>query len=290
MNDVIVWGVPSFWIERFPLYLGRHKGCFQKRGISLEIKYFWEGPELAQAVDQGEILIGEMGLPPFFKAFSQGLPTRVIGSSTIQQLDHYLVSLPETKNLVDLKGRKVGILSSGSCDDYFIRFMLKTSSVDPDTEVEIVPLGDSYGHLECFSSVRINAGFLVEPYVSLEESLGLVHVLATVKDYFPSYQWGIIFAREDFLKDNFHLVQRALEAYRESCRAIKEDLEEATVFGAQVFRLKKDIFRRALNRDLDNWELNKQVDREGMENCLRIQKETGSVSLELENQGILHQL
>lgn len=290
MNDEIVWGVPSFWIERFPLYYGRHKGFFEKRDITLKIKYYWGGPELARAVKEGEILIGEMGLPPFLKAFSQGLPARVIGSSTVQQLDHYLVARPEVKSIGDLKGGKVCILSFGSCDDYFIRYMLQASSIDPETEVEIVPLGDSYGDLAFFSSGRIDAGFLVEPYVSLGESLSQVKILATVKDYFPIYQWGIIFARNDFLQDHLDLAQRAMEAYRQSCQAIGENLDEAAAFGAQVFRLKKDVFRRAVYRDMNNWELDARIDHEGMKNCLRIQKETGAVPPELEMRGMIEHL
>jgi len=111
MADQVIWGVPSFWLERFPLYYGRKMGFFQKRGISLKIKYFWGGPELARAVSRGAIELGEMGLPAFCAAFARGSPARIIGSSTIQQLDHYLVSRPEIKNMVDLKGKKIGILS-----------------------------------------------------------------------------------------------------------------------------------------------------------------------------------
>ena len=72
--ELVVWGVPSFWIERFPLYYGRKQGFFEEQGIDLEIRYLWGGPELAAAVSRGEIWIGEMGLPPFLKAYSEGLP------------------------------------------------------------------------------------------------------------------------------------------------------------------------------------------------------------------------
>jgi len=89
-----------------PVYYGRYKGFFQEQGLSVEPRYFWGGPELAHAAEQGQVLIGEMGLPPFLKSFSQGLSARVIGSSTIQQLDHYLVGRPEIERMEDLKGKK----------------------------------------------------------------------------------------------------------------------------------------------------------------------------------------
>lgn len=80
---------------------------------------------------------------------------------------------------------RIGILSPGSCDSYFIRHMLRSCSIDPDTEVDLVALGKAYGRLDEFQSGRIDAGFLVEPFVALGEETGQIKILATVKDFFP---------------------------------------------------------------------------------------------------------
>ena len=292
----VIWGVPSFWIERFPLYYGRRLGHFEKRGIDLRIRYLWGGPELAAAVADGRVWIGEMGLPPFLKACADGLPARVIGSSTIQQLDHYLVARPRIAEMRDLKGRRLGILSAGSCDEYFARSMLRTSGLDPDSDVELVPLGPAYGNIRCFSPSpvaglpEVDAGFLVEPFVAQAERLGWIRILAAVRDFFPSYQWGIILARIDALASNRELIQRAMEGFRASCREIAENPEEAASFGAQVFRIPRDDFRRALLRDLERWELDARLDVQGMGNCLQVQKQLGSVPADLELEGMIAQL
>jgi NitT/TauT family transport system substrate-binding protein len=292
----VVWGAPSFWIERFPLYYGRRRGFFERRGIDLEIRYYWGGPELAAAVNRGEVWIGEMGLPPFLRAYADGLTARAIGSSTIQQLDHYLVARPEISKLTDLRGRRVGILSVGSCDDYFARSMLKASGLDPDADVTLIPLGSAYGDVRCFSPSpvsdipRVDAGFLVEPFVARAERLGRVRILAAVRDYFPSYQWGIILARSDALEHKIELIRKAMDGFRASCRGIVENLEEAASFGAQVFRIPKEDFRRALLRDLEHWELDARLDIEGMENCLQVQREMGCVPADLRLEGMIRQL
>jgi len=294
--EPILWGVPSFWIERFPLYYGRWRGFFRQRGIDLEIRYYWGGPELAAAVSRGEVWIGEMGLPPFLKARCDGLPARAIGSSTVQSLDHYLVARPHISKMADLKGRRLGILSAGSCDEYFARSMLIASGLDPDTEVELVPLGSAYGDVRCFSPSpesglpRVDAGFLVEPFVARGEQLGWVRILAVVRDFFPSYQWGIILARHDALERKIDLIRRALEGFRASCREIIQDPEEAASFGAQVFRIPKEDFRRALLRDLEHWEIGARLDVQGMENCLEVQKRMGCVPVDLRLEGMIEQL
>lgn len=292
----VIWGVPSFWIERFPLYFGRNRGFFNERGIDLEIRYYWGGHELAAGFSRGEVWVGEMGLPPFLKAYVEGLPARVIGSSVIQQLDHYLVARPQISKMADLRGWRIGILSAGSCDDYFARSMLKASGLDPDADVELVPLGSAYGDVRCYrpSEVpgipRVDAGFLVEPFVARAERHGWVRILAAVRDYFPSYQWGIILARNDALERDIGLIHRAMEGFRASCRGIVEHTEAAVSFGAQVFRIPKEDFRRALLRDLERWELDARLDLQGMENCLRIQKEMGSVPDDMRLEGMIEQL
>jgi len=292
----VIWGVPSFWIERFPLYYGRRRGLFERRSIDLEIRYYWGGPELAAGISKGEVWIGEMGLPPFLKSYSDGLPARVIGSSTIRQLDHYLVARPQIAKMTDLQGRRLGILSAGSCDDYFARSMLKASGLDPETDVKLVPLGPAYGDVRCFSPSPVSglpgvdAGFLVEPFVARAEQLGWVRILAAVRDFFPRYQWGIILARRDALERKIRLIRRAMDGFRESCRGIVEHPEEAASFGAQVFRIPKEDFRRALLRDLEHWELDARLDVQGMENCLHVQKEMGCVPADLRLEGMIEQL
>lgn len=84
----VVWGAPSFWIERFPLYWGIEQSFFEKQGIDLDIWYGYGASELTRAFSKGLIHIGELGLPPFVTAFRQGLRAKIIGSSVVQQLDH----------------------------------------------------------------------------------------------------------------------------------------------------------------------------------------------------------
>jgi ABC-type nitrate/sulfonate/bicarbonate transport system substrate-binding protein len=105
---------------------------FQKRGVYPKIKIFHGGPELMQAVREGHVHIGEIGLPPFIKAFSKGLHARIIVSTFIQQLDHYIAARPDIRALSELKGKKIGILSHGSCDEYFIQKLLKSINIDPE--------------------------------------------------------------------------------------------------------------------------------------------------------------
>ena len=292
MNGIIhvTWGTPSFWIERFPLFFGREIGLFQKQGVYPEIRIFHGGPELLKAVRDGDVHIGEIGLPPFIKAFSEGLPARIIGSTFIQQLDHYIAALPDISSLAELRGKRIGILSHGSCDEYFLHRILNTEMIDPQEDVEIVPLGDAYGDMKCFLSGRIDAGFLVEPMLSQGESNCLLRVVARVGDSFPRYQWGGIFATEAFIKNKRDLLESLLNGYRESVRRIREDTKSAAAYGSLLFKVEKKVFHKALERNFANWEMNTGIDRTGLKNCLKIQKALGAVCSDIKISNMVFQL
>ena len=285
----ILWGAPSFWIERFPLVYGVENRIFQRLGVYPEVKVHHGGPELLQAVWDNRVHVGEIGLPPFLAAFSQGLPARIIGSTFIQRLDHFLVARPGIRSLAELMDRKIGILSRGSCDDYFIRRLLQTQGIDPDLEATLVPLGSAYGDSTCFTSGRIDAGFMVEPALSSGESKGFFHVLARVGDFFPRYQWGGIFAADSWIQDNRDLLTALMDGYRQTVRLMAADPEACVPLGSKMFGVEPAVFRSALNRHLPNLEPNAAIDLEGLVNCIRIQRELGAIPREIQPEEMIIQ-
>jgi NitT/TauT family transport system substrate-binding protein len=273
--EKVIWGAPSFWIERFPLYCGRHFGFFRDQGIELEIWYSYGGPELAGAVARGDIHIGEMGLPPFVTAYSQGLAARIVGSSAIQQLDHYLVGASPIESMDDLGGKRIGILSQGSCDDYFLSRLLRSQGIDPEKGVERVPLGTRYGDPEVFADGKVDAAFMVEPGVAAGESSGLFKVIGRVGDYFPRYQWGVILASNQWLAERRELITRLMTAFRNACRWIYTHPEDTLKLGAETFKVDEAVFRRALFRDLARWRIDARINFAGVHNALKIQEALG---------------
>jgi len=271
----VVWGAPSFWIERFPLYWGIDQGYFAKQGIDLEIWYSYGGPELARAVNGGTIHIGEMGLPPFVTAYRQGMAARIIGSSVIQQLDHYLAARPDIDSVDGLAGGRIGILSAGSCDEYFIRKMLIAHDIDPDGDVELVPLGKDYGKLDLFVDKRVDAAFVVEPQLAHGEEDGLVRVIDRVADYYPRYQWGIILASDAWLQHQADLLARLMHGFRRACRSIKDRPGQTNGLGSRVFGVTPEVFEHALLRDLPRWEIDARLDIAGLQSALKVQQTMG---------------
>lgn len=273
----IIWGAPSFWIERFPLFLGVEKEIFQRLGVLPEIRVHHGGPELLQAVRDRRVHVGEIGLPPFLAAFSKALPARIIASTFIQRLDHFLAAKAGIQTIADLKGRRIGILSRGSCDEYFIRRILQKEGIHPDHEVYLEPLGCDYGNPGCFTEGRIDAGFMVEPALSASEMKGYCHVLARIGDFFPRYQWGGIFASDDWIQNHRDLLAALMEGYRQSVQLMAADPQSCVALGSRIFHVEPAAFLKALNRHLPGLESDARIDPAGLENCINIQMEIGAI-------------
>lgn len=286
----VVWGAPSFWIERFPLFWGIDQGFFAKQGIDLEIWYSYGGPELARAVNAGSIHIGEMGLPPFVTAYRQGMAARIIGSSVIQQLDHYLAARPDIVSVDGLAGGRIGILSAGSCDDYFIRKILTAHAIDPDDDVELMPLGEDCGKLDLFIDRRVDAAFMVEPQLARGEHEGHLLVIDRVAHYYPHYQWGIILASDAWLEHQGDLLARLMIAFRRACRSIKERPGQTTGLGSRVFGVSPEVFERALQRGLPRWETDARLDMAGLQSALEVQRTMGLVAADFSLDEMVWQL
>lgn len=284
----VVWAAPSVWIERTPVLLAQQLKLFEAAGLPhVDLIITNGGPELVKQVRAGSVHVGEIGLFPFLAAMDGPEPpdARLVGGTFIQQLDHYLASgSREITCLKDLRGRRVGVLSRGSCDSYLLQSMLKSAGVDPKEVVE-VPLGSLYGSVQVLKEGHVDATFLVEPALSHGEDMGIAHVLTKASSLYPRFQWGGLLASNRIIAEAPDVLLRALGVYKEACllmhRAVttgepKDVLAVVSGLGPRCFGVSEAIFLRGLKRDAASWQLDWQsVDFEGVEACATIQRELG---------------
>jgi len=287
-NGTLVWAAPSLWIERTPVLLAKKLLLFEKAGLPpVELMVTDGGPELLRQVNEGKVHVAEIGLFPFLAAMDSPTPpaARLIGSTFIQQLDHYLAAgHPTITSMEQLRGRRVGVLSHGSCDSYLLRAMLSASGVDP-SEVQEVPLGALYGSTDVLRDGAVDAAFLVEPALSHAEDEGIARVLRKASALYPRFQWGGLLGSDQICAEAPDVLLRALEVYRDACRLMhgvvttgepKQLLAALCELGPQWFQVSESTFLRALKRDAATWQLDwESVDFQGAEACANIQRELG---------------
>ncbi|MEX2453376.1 MAG: ABC transporter substrate-binding protein [Rhodospirillaceae bacterium] len=261
--------------------IGVEQGFFRDIGIELEVRTIFGGPPLAAAYDSGEMSFGQIGSPPAVNAIAKGARFRIVGGGLRRKLHSYLGVRPEIAGFDDLRGARIGILSRGSCAEWFLRAMLRHRGLDPDRDVEIVELRDDFPNLlELVADGRADGGLIVEPLMAQGETLGVLRKLRAMyeEDYLPEAQWIVRVAREDFMRDEPDLLRALLAACRRSAHYAAANPEAWQDFTMRTYGVDRETAARAAAREFPHFHLDGGVSRAGLETVIELQKSLGAIT------------
>jgi NitT/TauT family transport system substrate-binding protein len=260
--------------------LGIEKGFFRDEGIDLAVRVVYGGPPLAKAYDSGELEFGEIGSPPGTMFMSRGYDFKVVGGALRRKAHMYFCVGKQLADWAALQGKRVGLLSRGSCPEWFLRAMLIERGLDPDNHLEYVGLNDEYARVvDVLREGRIDAFIAVEPAPSVAEAEGLVNVWGAVYDEpaLPQYQWIIHVARSGFIQREGELIRSTLRACRRSAHYAAAHVDEWADFGARYYGIARDVMERSIRRELPHMHLDGDVDLRGLDEMIRLQQRLGAI-------------
>ena len=259
---------------------GIEKGFFRREGIDLTIRVVFGGPPLAAAYDAGVVQMGEIGSPPAIAALGGGARFLIVGSGMWRKAHMYFGARPGIESWEDMKGKRIGLLTRGSCPEWFIRGMLVDRRLDPDNHLIYVGLHDEYPRIaHVLAEGRIDAGIMVEPNMSLAESLGAIRCWGAVyeQECFPSVQWVVQVARPAFIAAEPDLLRTVLATSRYSAQYAVEHVDEFVDFAARVFELPRAVAEKAMTRQIHHLNVDGQVDGNGLAEMIKIQQRLGAI-------------
>lgn len=280
---VLHYGVPTDKCAA-TVRLGITKGFFQEEGIDLDVRVIFGGPPLAAAYDSGELEFGEIGSPPGTMFMSRGYDFKVVGGAPRRKAHMYLCVGKRIADWEGLRGKRLGLLSRGSCPEWFMRAMLVQRGLDAENHVEYVGLNDEYARVvDVFREGRIDAFLAVEPAPSVAEVAGLVDVWGAVYEEpsLPQYQWIIHVAKPRFIEREPALLAAVLRACRRSAHYAARNVDEWADFGARHYGISRVAMQRAIERELPHLHLDGQVDLAGLDEMIKLQQRLGAVTREL---------
>jgi ABC-type nitrate/sulfonate/bicarbonate transport system substrate-binding protein len=260
--------------------LGIEKGFFRDERIDLTVRVVFGGPPLAAAYDSGQLQMGEIGSPPGVTAISRGARFKVVGSGLRRKAHMYFGARPGLNTWEDLKGKRIGMLSRGSCPEWFVRAMLVARGLDPENHLVYVGLSDEYPRIiEVMKEGRIDAGIMVEPNMAMGETQGVINCWGAVYDEptLPPFQWIVHVARPDFIESQPELLRAVLRACRRSAHYGAEHVDEWIDFGMRQYKVDRPTMERAVKRELPHMHLDGQLDMQGLDEMIRLQGRLGGI-------------
>ena len=190
----------------------------------------------------------------------------MVGSGVRRGAVQYFVARPQFSAWSDLDGSRLGVLSRGSCSDWYMRELLRHHGIDPEKDVTIVGLGPRYPQiLDMLAQGELDGAIISEPHVTIGEEAGYFNVWLGLNrcDFAPRMQWTIVVANNDALAQEGDVIAAVLRGCRRSYRYAAEHRDEWADFGARYFGISHATMVRSIEREFDDLHFDCEIDMQG---------------------------
>jgi len=205
--DKIKIGVPELNAQYLPLHLAEKRGFFREDGLQGEVIRINPTVALAALVsgelDYWTVIGNSVG------AAIQGAPLRVL-ACYVPGSASALIVRPEFKTVQELRGKAIGLNTSGGALESMGRLIFRHFGLDPDKEIKFLPLGTNERR---FSAMKqgLTAGTLGSPPLDfLGKKMGFV-VLVRAHELF-SYPTSGVVASVKKIKEKPEEIKRVIKA------------------------------------------------------------------------------
>jgi NitT/TauT family transport system substrate-binding protein len=205
-----------------PAGVAQRKGFFKDEGLDADIVVMGATPSIA-ALTNGDIdftlLTGTV-----IRAAIRGLPVRLV-AGLMTSSPHVLLARSEIKSIKDLSGKKIGLAGFGDATQVLARIILARNGVDPDKEVQFVPLGPDSGRFAGLQQKLADAVVTSPPW-DFEGKKSGFNVLARAYEYL-NYPLSGVGLNAKSIHQNRDQVKRTTKALIKASRFIRDNREEA---------------------------------------------------------------
>lgn len=234
-----------------PVWVAVEKGLFKKYDLDVDMKAISASTIAAQALLAGELDVAVASVATLVTSRLAGSDVVAIFVSIPTFIDH-IVTVPEIRDIKDLKGKVGAVNRLGTTSDQGLRLALRKLGVDPEKDVKLLGLGDDAARLAGMKSGNIHFTILAEPWIREAEKLGLKSLLPIAKLGIP-FHWNATIAKESVIKAKREPIRRFVKAMTEAIASIKQDREGTMQIIGKYLKIEdREALRRA-------WEEYKEV-------------------------------
>lgn len=212
--------------DNLPLWFAYESGIAKAKGLDLDIISIDGGSRTMAGLLANSYQLGQLGGGEVLSAVAGGEDLVVI--ATLAPVYPYLfMARPEIKTAADLKGKKVGISSVGGSADIATRITLRALGLDPEKDVDIIPLGSHAQRTAALFAGSIHAAVDDPPNTVELEEAGFRSLYDLAGKKLPAAQTTVV-AKRSVLQAQPVAVQRYIDAIVQSTARMKKD-KDATV-------------------------------------------------------------
>jgi len=220
-------------------FIGEQYGLFKAEGLDVRLVQIRANIAVVATLASEVDVLGS--ITTAISAAQRGAPIKVLAVALHRPL-FWLVARPEFKNISDLKGKVLGVVSLGGAQHTALRYMLRKGGLNPDTDVTTIVAGDVPAQLQSLASNAIQAAALSPPIVIVARDRFKMNVLASVLQEYPTIQNGVA-TTERTLKAQPKAMRALLKARAKASRQFHENPQVPIDVIAKVLQVDKDTAR-----------------------------------------------
>jgi NitT/TauT family transport system substrate-binding protein len=268
-----------------PLLAAQTAGYFKQEGITLNVVLAGGGPKAMTGLIGGGGQFSASVLFDGIMAHRRGLDDvramatlslfqgPLVVRKDIAQQRHLSLEEPLKQRLEGMKGLRLGVTTPGATSDLFMRYLFRSNGMNPDRDLQIVPLGGVSEQIAAIQAGRVDGASCLPPVDVMLDRQGLtVNVLDRMKDIpeLAGVSYGMLYGLASHNKAHPELanaVARAItratmlikhdpDAARAATRPFLKQMDEATYNAAwaaylPVFPSDPDITEASFNKELE---------------------------------------
>ncbi len=257
-------------------WVAADEGFFKAEGLNVSFVEFSSGSKTIEALVAGGLDVGLGSLLTLARAYDSDIGIKIATDGGHIDEDHlgsFVVLRPNStvQSMADLKGKTIAITGWGSAQEMALKLLLKNCSLTmSDVKVVILPFDRQ---VESLASGRIDAAFLVEPYLNYAaDNFGCRKLCDAFGSIFPDHRFQITtaFFSENFVAEHKDVVEGFIKAYGKAIEWMDSHPDETRSILAKYTGLDPALVGR-----IGAYAYSPNLDEELVERCLNLFFEQG---------------
>jgi NitT/TauT family transport system substrate-binding protein len=205
-----------------PLTIAEQRGFFKDEGLDVEVPDFAGGSKSLQALMGGSADVVSGAYEHTITMQTKNLHIRefvVQGRAPQIVFAVSTQTMPDYKELSDLKGKKIGVTAPGSSTSMMAAYLLAKAKLSIKDDVSIIGVGASTTAVTAIQSGQIDALVNLDPVTTLLEKAGSIKIVSdtrTLKDTREVYGGlmpaAVLYTTEEFIEKNPNTTQALANA------------------------------------------------------------------------------
>jgi NitT/TauT family transport system substrate-binding protein len=205
------------------LIITRDAGLFRKHGLDASLIFTTGGSLGIQAMLGGDVAMTLSDGSASVGSKLAGVDVLII-ASFINTFPYSLISIPEIKQVAQLKGTAVAVSRFGSATDLGVRMALAKVGLNPEKDVTLLQVGVQTARFAALQSKNVQSTIITPPFTLTARKLGY-NTLIDMSQLNIPYQLTALLASRSYIKEHADMVEAVVRAMSEGVHFYKREKE-----------------------------------------------------------------